>query len=160
GTVVTGGTFVASSRDVSDASFMAGGSLEFKGTSNGGVVNDGSITSKTGNVALIGRSVRNDGSIRAPNGMGGMGAGEDVLLSPTGEQHLLIKVGTGDVINTGSVSGAAAELRAAGGNVYALAGNNGGIVRATGTQQRDGHVWLTAGGNVIMAGNVAAENAD
>jgi hypothetical protein len=35
------------------------------------------------------------------------------------------------VNNAGAVQAASAELKAAGGNMYALAINNGGIVRAT-----------------------------
>ena len=50
---------------------------------------------------------------------------------------------------------------AAGGNVYALSGNNGGIVRATGTSTIGGHVWLTSNsGNVSISGTVAATNAN
>ena len=62
--------------------------------------------------------------------------------------------------NSGTIDAAKAELAAAGGNVYALAGNNGGIVRATGTTTQNGHVWLTAGGNVTVDGAVSAETAD
>ena len=45
----------------------------------------------------------------------------------------------GSVSNSGTINAAVAELRAAGGNHYALAINNTGVVRATGvTQTREG----------------------
>src|SRR5438105_5798916 len=50
-------------------------------------------------------------------------------------------------------------LNAVGGNVYALAGNAGGLVNATGTSNVDGHVWLTAGGSTVVAGSVNSSNA-
>ena len=74
---------------------------------------------------------------------------------------ILISGGSGNVTNSGTLSSAQAQLTAAGGNVYALAGNNGGIVRATGTTTIDGHVWLTSGsGGVRVRGAVQASNAN
>ena len=161
GKVATGGSFIASTRDVDNAAFMAGGALDFIGSSTGDVVNQGAITSTGGDVVLIGRGVTNGGSISAANGTAGLAAGDEVLLQPAGVgQRIFVKSGSGDVTNTGAIAAAQAELRAAGGNVYALAGNNGGIIRATGTANRDGHVWLSAGGNVTASGGVTAANAD
>ena len=68
---------------------------------------------------------------------------------------------SGDVVNAGTVKAAVAALTSAGGNVYALAGNRGGLVQATGTETVDGQVWLTApGGEVGVSGTVSAANAD
>ena len=161
GQVVTNGSFVASTRDISNDAFIQGGALRFQGSSPGTIVNQGSITSLNGDVVLIGQAVRNDGQISAANGTAALAAGEDVLLQPaSGDQRIYIAAGSGDVTNTGTVSSAQAELNAAGGNVYALAGNNGGLVRATGTATVNGHVWLTAGNAVAVSGTVAASNAD
>jgi len=53
------------------------------------------------------------------------------------------------------------ELEAAQGNIYSLAVKNSGVVEATGTEQRDGVVYLTGGGNDIEhSGIVRAENLD
>ncbi len=160
GQVVTTGSFVASTRDVSNSSFMAGGAQNFKGTSTGTVVNQGSITSANGDVILIGQSVTNSGQISAPNGTVGLAAGDDILLQPSSDPEIVINAGTGDATNSGNIAAAQAELAAAGGNVYALATNNGGVIRATGSATKDGHVYLTAGGNVTVAGTVSATNAD
>ena len=161
GSVVTNGSFIASTRDVDNDAFMSGQALHATGTSTGAVVNQGTITSQTGDVILVGQSVNNSGNISAPNGTAGLAAGEDVLLQPAGgDARIAIATGSGDVTNTGTIAAAQAELNAAGGNVYALAGNNGGIVRATGSSTVGGHVWLTAGGTTEVSGNVSANNAD
>ncbi len=161
GQVVTTGSFVASTRDVSNSSFLAGGALDFTGTSSGAVVNQGSITSSNGDVVLIGQSVTNTGQISAPNGTAALAAGDDVLLQAGGDPTVLINAGTGDVTNSGSIAAAQAELAAAGGNVYALATNNGGAIRATGTTTKNGHVYLTStDGDVTVDSAVSATNAD
>ena len=78
GKVVTGGSFVVSTRDTGNDTFMQGGNLQFAGTSSGVVTNQGSITSNTGDVVLIGKSVSNSGRISAPKGTAGLIAGDDV----------------------------------------------------------------------------------
>jgi hypothetical protein len=51
------------------------------------------------------------------------------------------------VNNVGSIAAASAELKTANGNIYALATNNSGLIRATGVTTQDGHIWLVAEGN-------------
>jgi len=65
GEIKTGGSFVASTLDVKDAEFRGGGSLTFSGNSNASVVNLGKIGASKGDVVLIARQVRNDGSLTA-----------------------------------------------------------------------------------------------
>ncbi|MDG7145851.1 hypothetical protein OVO42_10910, partial [Streptococcus pneumoniae] len=77
-------------------------------------------------------------------------------------ERVLVRVGTTDgaVETSGLIEAATAELKAAGGNVYALAGNNGGLIRATGVETRGGRVVLSAtGGHVSTAGTVEAKTA-
>ena len=160
GKVVTNGSFVASTRDVSNSAFMNGGPLSASGTSNGDVINAGTITSATGDAILVGRAVKNTGSVSAPNGTAVMAAGNQILLQPVGgDSRIAVSGGKGDVTNAGTVKAAQAALASAGGNVYALVENNGGI-NATGTANVDGHVWLTAGGTAQVTGNVSATNAN
>ena len=160
GKVVAGGTVVLSSRDVSTSAFMAGGSLEATGASAGTVVNQGSITSTNGDVVLVGKSVTNSGAISASKGTATLAAGDDVLLQADGDDTVLVKSGSGDVTNSGTVEAAQVALNAAGGNVYALAVNNGGVIRATGTATKNGHVYLTAGDDLTVNSSVSATNAD
>ncbi|MDB5396169.1 MAG: hypothetical protein JWM91_3675, partial [Rhodospirillales bacterium] len=160
GKVVTGGSFVASTRDISNSSFMAGGTVTLSGNSSGALVNQGTITSTNGDVILVGKSVTNSGSISAAKGTAALAAGDNVLLQASGDGAVLVYAGSGDVTNSGTIAAAQAELNAVGGNVYALATNNGGLIRATGTTTKDGHVYLTGGGDVGVEGTISATNAD
>src|SRR5690606_34904412 len=66
-----------------------------------------------------------------------------------------------EVVNTGTIAAANAELRANGGNVYALAGNMQGIITATGVQTQGGRIFLTAGngGSVTATQRIVARPA-
>ncbi len=163
GQVITGGSFVGSTRDISNEDFLNGGAGRFSGTSSGDVVNQGTIRAEGGDAVLIGRNVWNSGSIDAPEGTAAMAAGNDVILQPVGgDRRIYIQgsAGDGNVTNDGAVTAAQAELAAAGGNVYALAGNTEGVIRATGSATKDGRILLTAGGDISVAGKLAATNAD
>ncbi|AWB07315.1 hypothetical protein A6A40_19915 (plasmid) [Azospirillum humicireducens] len=163
GRVDTGGGFYASTHDVSDAAFAAQRDLTFAGDSKAAVVNLGTIASRGGDVALIARSVRNEGKLSAPKGTAALLAGYEVLAKETADAdgRFAVKVGGSDTeaVNAGTLAGANAEMRANGGSVYALAGNTGGVVKATGVAKRDGRVFLTAGdgGSVIVESPVVAQ---
>jgi filamentous hemagglutinin family protein len=164
GVVTTGGRFVASTLDTDNASFMAGGALTFSGQSTQRVANLGNIGSTNGDVLLIAASeVDNYGNISAPNGTAEIAVGNKVLLqdSSSSQQMFVQTASGGAIVNTGAIEAAQVNLQAVDGNIYALAGN-ADVLRATGTAVRDGHVWLVAGprGQVILAGNIAAKNAD
>jgi len=120
---------------------MSGKAFSASGTSNGSIINEGIITSNTGDAILVGSSVTNLGTISAPNGTVGLAAGNEIVLRPAGsDPRIAISGGTGSVTNKGNITAAQAELASAGGNVYALAENNGGVVSATGTKTIGGHV--------------------
>ncbi len=162
GKVVTNGSFIASSRDIANNAFMNGGAMTASGASNGDVVNAGTITSKTGDAILVGRTVTNKGSIEAPNGQADLVAGNQILLQPVGgDARIAVSGGKGDVTNAGTIKAAQTKLAAAGGNVYALVENGAGGISATGTKTVNGHVWLTSGsGDAQISGKVTAKNAD
>ena len=162
GLVVTNGSFVASTADITDGNFMAGGTLLFKGGTTGTVSNAGTITSSTGDVYLIGANIANSGAITATEGTVGLAAGQSVYLVDGTVQNgsVMVELAAGDISNQGPIRAAQAELIAAGGNIYALAGNDGGLIVATGTSAKGGHIWLSAGGNLTIAGTVSARNAD
>ena len=167
GGVITTAGFTASTRDISDTDFMSG-NLHFVGGGDGGVTNLGTITALGGDVVLLGKTVNNKGTINA-SGMAGLVAGDDILLAqqnadgstitvnpvrepsaPTGKQ----KVG---VTNSGTITATTAELKAANGNIYALAIQNEGIVRATTVTQQGGHIYLTAdSGTIVNSGTLDA----
>ena len=157
--------FVASTLDVPDASFMSGGDLIFSGSSENGVTNFGRISAVGGDVFLIGKSVTNAGSIAALEGTVGLAAGSEVLITAqpnAGGERVFVRPGPGagagnGVVNSGSIEGAAVELKAHG-NMYAMAINNSGTVRATGSSSGGGgKVWLTApGGHISNSGSIRA----
>jgi trimeric autotransporter adhesin len=154
--------FLASTLDVSDSAFLQGGDLVFSGDSTAAIKNLGAINALGGDVFLIARKVENAGTITAANGTAGIAAGSEVLLTTGGRERVFIRAGSapGEIVNQGRIDAATAELKAAGGNAYALAINNTGIIRATGTAERNGEVWLVgAGGDVVSSGTLAATNA-
>jgi filamentous hemagglutinin family protein len=162
GAVTTGGRFVASTLDTHDNAFMNGGALALSGNSEASVINLGKISSTGGDIFLIARrAVTNAGTITAPNGTAELAVGEQVLLQDSASsKQVLVQTGSqGSVVNSGSISAAQISLQAADGNVFALAGG-GTRIRATGTANRDGHVWLVADkGRVEQSGVITAANA-
>ncbi len=154
---------VLSTLDVSDAEFLAGGDMVFRGNSGAGVRNFGRVNAIGGDVFLIGKTVENAGTLSA-SGTVGLAAGEEVLITASpdaaGERVFVRPVGGGGqgagVSNSGTIEGAAVELKAHG-NLYALAINNRGSIRATGASRGGGGVYLRApGGRVDNSGSIAA----
>jgi filamentous hemagglutinin family protein len=162
GQVVTEGSFVATTRDVDSANFMAGSGIAISGSSANNVVNQGSITSADGDVVLFGHDARSTAGshINAAHGSAALLAGRSILYRPGANSQILVKGGTGNAANHGTIQAAQAELAAAGGNVYAMAGNDQGSIEATGTATLKGHVWLTAGGQTQVSGSISASNAN
>ncbi len=165
GVLDVGGTFVASTLDTPDASFLKGGALGFSGPSTASVVNLGKVGALGGDVALIAAQVSNAGSISAANGSAGLIAGHSVVMLRDGaldEGRFSVLLGGADtsVTNAGLIHAADAELRAEGGNVYALAGDTSGVIRATGVKSGGGKVWLVAeGGELDLGGAITAQGA-
>ncbi len=165
GVVNTGGTFVASTLDVTNSNFLGGGPLIFTGSSTASVVNLGKVGSLGGNVALIAQSVTNAGTITAANGTIGLASGSLItLVDDTADDGGLIKVEIGEagdsLTNEGALAAAAVELRAQQGNIYALAGNTSGVIDATGVATKGGQIFLTnPGGATTVTGTLEAQGA-
>ena len=72
-----------------------------------------------------------------------------------------VAVEAAQIINTGIITAVQAELKAVGGNMYALAINNEGTIRATGVEDRGGQVYIVAdSGKVSHSGTIDASNAN
>lgn len=154
GGVINTQSFVASTLDLDDASFLAGGDLRFAGGSAAGIVNAGRIEALGGDVVLIARTVSNAGELSAPQGAVALAAGGEVLFQPGGNERVFVQAGSGEALGVGidqrgRILAATAELKAAGGNVYSLAINNEGLVRAAGVRREGGRVYLVADGGDI-----------
>ena len=159
--------FTASTLDIHDSSFMRGGTLTLSGNSTASVRNEGTIQALGGDVFLIGNTVENSGTISAPQGTVGLAAGSTVRLMQAGNEKVSVLAGNANgaaangVNNLGTIESASAELKAAGGNIYALAINNQGAIRANSVVSQGGHVYLRAsGGNIQNSGTISANNAD
>ena len=162
GVVKVGGTFAASTLDVDDSAFLNGGSLTFSGTSKASVVNLGKVEALGGDVVLAAAVVENAGTIQAPNGDVGVLAGYSVTIKDEADQNGLFTVQLGgvgtSVTNQGLIQAAAAELRANGGNIYALAGDTASVIKATQVTHQGGQIFLTApGGTVSVAKGVTLD---
>lgn len=168
--VVDTGAFLATTLDVADDAFLAGGLLAFAGDSSSPVTNLGTIVARSGDAALLAHTVVNEGTIQAPAGVAVLAAGNDIFYSPLDDRRVLVRSsrtgeitgtapdGTG-VDNSGRIEAARAELAAADGHVYALAVNQSGYVEATGARHENGRVILTAdGGTVGHSGTIVAHN--
>lgn len=158
GVIDTSG-FVASTLATTDADFLGGGEMVFSGTGGGGISVLGKIRSVTGgDIFLLSREIEIGAEAEIEGGYVGLGAGEEILLRPvdSGDGRVSVRAGKGRITNKGQVAGVVAELRAAGGNEYALAINNEGVVRATGASTSGGRVMLTAGGAIGNSGKVTA----
>lgn len=160
GTVQTGGAFVASSLDISDADFQAGrASFLGKGTS-ARISNAGSIVAGQGAyVALLGGAVANSGSIIVPQGRLALGSGEQIALDLNGGNFLQVAVPTALftsealVSNSGTMtaSGGLVELKAA---VLKDAVRN--VVNMSGSINADSAVG--DGGRIVLLGGADQRN--
>ena len=167
GAVIDTAAFTASTLDVADADFLRGGAMTFQGDSAAGIVNLGQISAREGSVRLFAHTVKNAGTIAAPQGAANLAAGTEIYVGSPDDSSVVIKLNlakttekTG-VENTGVITAAQAELKAAGGSIYDLAVNQSGLVRATGVETRNGRIVLTAdGGTVNVGGDTVARNGD
>lgn len=162
GVIDTNG-FVASTLDVSNEEFLSGGDLNFLGDSENSVINLGQINAVGGDVLLIARDVQNSGEITATNGTVALAAGSEVLVRASGAERVFIQAGSsaGSVSNSGLIDSASAELKAMGGNEFALAVNNDGAIRANSVEERGGRIWLvTDQGTVENSGTLIATQGD
>src|SRR5262245_25444642 len=137
GAQVNVGGLVASTLDISNSDFMAG-NYTFSGNSSASVVNQGRIHAHGGGyVALLGKTVANDGVISARLGTVAMAAGEKITLNFGGNSLLDVTIDKGTL---NALVENKRAIRADGGQVIMTAKaadailsaqvNNSGIVQA------------------------------
>lgn len=162
GSMVDVAGLTASTLNIGNGAFMAGGEMVFSGSSEARVRNAGVIKASSGDVFLIGYQVSNSGTIRAPNGTVGLAAGSEVLIRPVGDERVVVRTASGShkqygVSNSGVIEANVVEIKAHGGNVYALAIRNTGRVAATGVTTQGGRILLKAdGGKIENSGKLVA----
>ena len=149
GSSVNVGGLVASTMSINDANFMAG-NYAFTDAGNGAVINRGTINARDGGyVALMGRTVSNDGVISARLGSVVLAGGEALTLDVAGDGLLNVSVSQGAVNALVENSG---MIRADGGRVLLTAQaagdllntvvNNTGIIQAQTIENRNGTILL------------------
>lgn len=153
--------FMASTLDVSNEQFLAGGDLRFNGSSDNGVTNLGSITAREGDIFLLGSSVTNVGTLTAANGTVGLAAGDQILVSATGDERVFVEVSSGGKVeHSGEIRAAIAELKAMGTDPNVIAVSVEGLVEVTGVQRVGGKVYLSGGeGKVFVNAPIEAKPA-
>ena len=172
GAVVNVGSFLASTANIADGDFMAGGNMNFVGATDASIVNQGSVFSSSGDVFLLARTIQNaeSGTISAPNGTVGLAAGNQFYLQKDQIGAMRVEVKADAVpgsksaigLNNAGLLEAMRVQMSADGSLYGLAINQQGMVRATGVRQgADGTISLIAsGGAILQSGNLSAANVD
>ena len=149
GSSVNVGGLVASTMNLSDENFLAN-RYAFTDAGAGSVINRGTITAADGgHVALMGRSVSNQGVIAARLGSVALAAGEAVTMDVTGDGLLNVAVSKGAVRALAENGG---MIRADGGQVLLTAQaagdllntvvNNTGTIQARTIENRNGTILL------------------
>ncbi|WP_096669592.1 two-partner secretion domain-containing protein [Polaromonas sp. AET17H-212] len=149
GASVNVGGLVASTMSLSDAKFMAG-DYSFTDAGSGSVVNQGNITAADGGyVALMGKTVSNQGVISARLGSVALAAGNAVTMDVAGDGLLNISVAQGAVnalVENGGLiraDGGRVLLTAqAAGDLLQTAVNNTGVIQAQTIGSRNGTILL------------------
>lgn len=170
------GSLVASGLAIDAAEFMAG-ELHFKGQEGtvGQVVNQGLIAASTGgNVALLGKSVINNGLIRAQLGRVALAAGNEAVVTfdDAGLLGVAIEAATLDedlagaysITNLGRIDAAGGEILLSASvseDLFSQAVNRGDFRDATqAIVHDDGTFTLGEGGGVYNNGTLNAASAD
>jgi filamentous hemagglutinin family protein len=169
---VAAGSFLATTRSLTDQQFMAGNyAFTDGGVPGASVVNQGSIIAAEGGYAVLaGEAVRNEGYIEANLGQVVLGGAKAFTLDLSGDNTLAFVVtapvdvtptdGKAVVDNSGSIQAAGGRVlmtaRAAS-QVVGQVINTGGVVAATSAQMVNGKIVLDGGaGSVSVAGELNA----
>jgi filamentous hemagglutinin family protein len=147
---ITAASFVGSTRSLSNEDFLNDESFLFKGDSQSRVLNEGTIHAIDGDIVLVGHEIHNEGRLDAPRGEVLIGAGQEIILTPSGDERLKIRLSnplekkTEIGIDLGGVVDALRVRLEADGNLYAMAINQTGIVQATRAVEKEGKIYLVA----------------
>ncbi|MFM9426346.1 filamentous hemagglutinin family protein [Variovorax sp. GrIS 2.14] len=146
GLVNVNGGFVASTQNVGDSAFMAGGALNFSGAQGGEITVLGRIESASGPITLIAPKLTvAAGSALTAGPSINLVAASDVTLS-NGTFNVTPHAGdAGELTSAGALQAAQVQLAAVNNNLGALAINTSGTIRATGVQNNaDGSIRIVA----------------
>ena len=162
GTIVTGGIFLSGLQ--LSGSFLP--DIDGTFTGSGTVVVSGNVTATGYDAIFLGyRIVIDATSTIVAQDTVGVGAGSTMLFKPLDAERIYVQTagvvdtGTG-IDHSGSISASSVMMKADG-NIYSLAINQNGIIRATSSISTDGRIKLVADpkanlkGSVEMAGSIS-----
>lgn len=163
GSQINVGGLVASTLNITDENFQSGNYL-FEGNSQNSIINMGTITANNGYVAMMGKTVENEGTIVATMGNVQMASGEKISLNLNGNSLVKLTIDQGTLNALVENKGL---IQADGGQVYLttqalntiLDGmvNNTGVIEAQSLNNVDGKVILYAhGGTTNVSGTIDA----
>ena len=146
---ITAKSFIASTLELANQSFLADGDLHFSGESKEMVVNLGSINAD--DAYLLSYRVINEGQIDAEEYVG-LGAAREMIVKRVGGERIFIKPRAVDrdgegISNIGEIESYKIELQADG-NLYALAINQSGRVD-THIEEIGGRILIRAEGGAF-----------
>ncbi len=159
-------SLVATTADIDNNQFMAGGNLAFTtpGNPDAAIVNNGVITAgQAGLVGFVAPNVVNNGIITANLGKVHLASGDTATVDMYGDG--MMNVAVSDAVTSQLVSNSGL-IQANGGKIAltAAAGNqivnslitNSGVIQAESVGQKNGKIVLYAEGSNAVKGNVAA----
>lgn len=165
GSQVNVGGLIATTKNITDANFQNGNYL-FEGNSEASILNMGTITASNGGyVALMAKSVQNQGTINATAGRVELAGGSKFTLNLNGDSLLSLQIDEGTInalVENGGL------IKADGGVVHLttqaldsiLNGmvNNTGVIEAQALNNVNGEIILFAhGGTANIGGTLKAE---
>ncbi|MGB4114971.1 MAG: filamentous hemagglutinin N-terminal domain-containing protein [Polaromonas sp.] len=149
GASVNVGGLVASTLSITDANFMAG-RYAFTDAGSGSVINQGRITASDGGyVAMMGKSVSNQGIISARLGTVALAAGNAITMDVGGDGLLNVSIPQGAVnalVENGGLvradGGKVLMTAQAAGSLLHTVVNNTGVIQAQTIGNRNGAIYL------------------
>ncbi|TXI66165.1 MAG: filamentous hemagglutinin N-terminal domain-containing protein [Limnohabitans sp.] len=163
---VSAAGFTASTLGISDADFMAGNMKFSRDGATGSIVNQGSIQTNGGYVALLGASVSNEGKIETAGGNAYLAAAETVRVPVSGTGRIKLELSPAS-INAAVANSKEGAIVTQGGQVYMQAAAlhtamasvlQSGSIDTTGAQ--GGNVTLLAeGGHIQVDGRITANSS-
>ena len=156
--------FLAATADIMNDDFLKGADLLFKDFGPGSVVNLGTIDCPMGDITLLARSVKNEGTLNTPKGVTSLATGTQILIKPSGSNRVFIQANLPEDSNeeaslqqTGAIHALAVELKS-GVSPYAKAIKSSGHIDATSTRAVNGRIYLVAEqGHVEVSGTMTAK---
>jgi filamentous hemagglutinin family protein len=161
---VNASSFTASTLGITDANFMAGNNQFERNGSSAGVVNQGSIETTGGYVALLGASVSNEGKIYTQGG-GPLAAADTVKIPVSGSGRIKLELSPSS-INAALANAKGGTIVTEGGQVYmqaaALSSAVASIIQSGSidtTGEQGGAVHLLADAGQIKVDGVITANS-